>query len=150
MQENLPDRWRELSQREQLLIYLDPTLCGKWTVWPPMLKRTTLTGQVLQKLLKFWYVSNDKVLIFSVCHLNRRGGSAKYIVQYSLRMLHILQALFKQSSYNVLYLDGSMSLPERTQAVDDFNSDPSKFVFLISTKAGGVGWVLAIYSPFTR
>ena len=32
-----------------------------------------------------------------------------------------------------------MSLIDRAKAVDDFNSDPSQFVFLISTKAGGVG-----------
>lgn len=47
--------------------------------------------------------------------------------------------LFHHTSYNVSYLDGSMSYEDRATAVDEFNSDPRQFVFLISTRAGGVG-----------
>ncbi|CRK45257.1 hypothetical protein BN1723_019675, partial [Verticillium longisporum] len=83
--------------------------CGKW--------------KVLKKLLKFWHENGDKVLVFS----------------HSVRLLRILQHLFSNTSYNVTYLDGSLSYLERQQAVDDFNSDPGQFVFLISAKAGGVG-----------
>ncbi|KAI5285934.1 hypothetical protein KEM54_000186 [Ascosphaera aggregata] len=32
-----------------------------------------------------------------------------------------------------------MSYDERAKAVDDFNNHPGQFVFLISTRAGGVG-----------
>lgn len=53
--------------------------------------------QVLQKLLKFWYQNDDKVLIFS----------------YSIPLLRILNSLFKTTEYNVSYLDGSMSLEDR-------------------------------------
>lgn len=52
----------------------------------------------------------------------------------------MLQVLFTSTtSYNVSYLDGSLALAERARVVDDFNSSPAQFVFLISTKAGGVG-----------
>ncbi|KAI5842765.1 putative DNA excision repair protein [Tricharina praecox] len=105
----LPGRWKELSTRERMYNYMDPQMCGKWIV--------------LERLLKFWYANGDKVLIFS----------------YSLNLLHILHALFRRTDYNVCYLDGGMPLGERAKAVDDFNSDPDQFVFLISTKAGGVG-----------
>lgn len=37
------------------------------------------------------------------------------------------------------YLDGKLSLEDRAKAVNEFNSDPKQFVFLISTRAGGVG-----------
>ena len=66
----------------------------------------------------------DKVLIFS----------------HSVRLLRMLQMLFQSTTtFNVSYLDGSLSYADRTIAVDDFNADPGQFVFLISTKAGGVG-----------
>jgi len=66
----------------------------------------------------------DKVLIFS----------------HSVRLLKMLQLLFQSTTtFNVSYLDGSLSYADRTIAVDDFNADPGQFVFLISTKAGGVG-----------
>jgi superfamily II DNA/RNA helicase len=43
------------------------------------------------------------------------------------------------TKYNFSYLDGSMSYEDRAKAVTDFNADPNQFVFLISTRAGGVG-----------
>ncbi|KAH8199499.1 hypothetical protein TruAng_006312 [Truncatella angustata] len=106
----MPDRWKELySQRDSLLNLANPDFCGKWGV--------------LKKLLKYWHANGDKVLVFS----------------HSVRLLRILQHLFNNTSFNVSYLDGSLSYEERQNTVDDFNSDPNQFVFLISTKAGGVG-----------
>lgn len=110
LQVALPDQWRELYRnRDSILNYSNPEFCGKW--------------KILKKLLKFWHGNGDKVLVFS----------------HSVRLLKMLQMLFTHTSYIVAYLDGSMSLIDRAKAVDDFNSDPSQFVFLISTKAGGVG-----------
>jgi len=78
---------------------------------------------VLKKLLAFWYENQDKVLIFS----------------YSVKLLTMLHHLLGTSSYNVAYLDGHLSLDARQEVVDSFNSDPTIFIFLISTRAGGVG-----------
>ncbi|PUU81994.1 P-loop containing nucleoside triphosphate hydrolase protein [Tuber borchii] len=105
----LPDDYERIINREMLTNFMDPEMCGKWIV--------------LQKLLRFWHQNDDKVLIFS----------------YSLQLLRILHKLFQSTEYNVCYFDGSMSLDERTNVVSEFNSDPSRFVFLISTRAGGVG-----------
>ena len=44
-----------------------------------------------------------------------------------------------RNSYTYASLHGGMDLEERTNTVDQFNNDPHMFVFLISTKAGGVG-----------
>ncbi|EED20457.1 DNA excision repair protein (Rad26L), putative [Talaromyces stipitatus ATCC 10500] len=106
----VPDRWRELYQtRDSIINYANPEFCGKW--------------KVLRKLLKWWHANGDKVLVFS----------------HSVRLLKMLQMLFNHTSYNVSYLDGAMSYEDRAKAVDEFNSDPQQFVFLISTRAGGVG-----------
>ena len=110
LQVALPDQWRELYRnRDSILNFSNPEFCGKW--------------RVLKKLLRFWHSNCDKVLVFS----------------HSVRLLKMLQSLFTHTSYNVSYLDGSMKLEDRAYAVDNFNSDPGQFVFLISTKAGGVG-----------
>lgn len=45
--------------------------------------------------------------------------------------------MFKNTSYLVSFLSGSTPLDDRQKIVDEFNSDPQQFVFLISTKAGG-------------
>lgn len=106
----VPDQWEQLYRtRDSIVNYADPEYCGKW--------------KVLKKLLKWWHANGDKVLVFS----------------HSVRLLRMLQMLFKHTSYNVSYLDGKMNYDERTKAVREFNSDPLQFVFLISTRAGGVG-----------
>ena len=107
----LPDIWRDLyRQRDSIMNYSNANFCGKW--------------KILRKLLKYWHENGDKVLVFS----------------YNVRLLKMLEMLFKATtSYNVSYLDGGMSYEDRQKTVDDYNSDPRQFVFLISTKAGGLG-----------
>lgn len=110
LQTCVPDDWEDLYRnRDSMMNLANPEFCGKW--------------KVLRKLLRFWHESGDKVLVFS----------------HSVRLLRILQHLFHNTSYTVSYLDGSLSYEDRQKAVDDFNTDPGQFVFLISTKAGGVG-----------
>lgn len=97
------------QQRNQVETLANPDFCGKW--------------KILKELLGLWYSSKDKVLVFS----------------HSVRLLRILESLFKKTSYSVSFLSGSSRLEDRQKEVDNFNSDPDKFVFLISTRAGGVG-----------
>ncbi|KAF2973393.1 hypothetical protein GQX73_g187 [Xylaria multiplex] len=105
-----PKDWEmHYRNRDSMLNLANPEYCGKW--------------KVLKKLLEFWHKNGDKVLVFS----------------HSVRLLNILQQLFNKTLYNISYLDGSLSYEERQAVVDDFNCDPNQFIFLISTKAGGVG-----------
>ncbi|KAL5341255.1 P-loop containing nucleoside triphosphate hydrolase protein [Aspergillus crustosus] len=106
----VPDQWEKLYRtRDSLVNYADAEFCGKW--------------KVLRRLLKWWHANGDKVLVFS----------------HSVRLLKMLHMLFKNTSYNVNYLDGSMTYEDRAKEVDAFNSNPRQFVFLISTRSGGVG-----------
>lgn len=110
LQVAVPDQWRQLYRsRDSIMNYSNSEFCGKW--------------KILKKLLRFWHGNGDKVLVFS----------------HSVRLLKMLQMLFQHTTYNVSYLDGAMKYEDRAKTVDDFNSDPCQFVFLISTKAGGVG-----------
>jgi len=113
LQAAVPDNWKQLfDTRDNITNYANQDYCGKW--------------KVLKKLLRFWHSSseeNNKVLVFS----------------HSVRLLKMLHMLFQSTSYNVSYLDGSMTYEDRAIVVDEFNNRPEQFVFLISTKAGGVG-----------
>lgn len=107
-----PDTVKDLFQiRDNILNQSQSEFCGKW--------------KVLRRMLDFWHSNGDKVLIFS----------------HSVRLLRLLKGLFDVygTKYNFSYLDGSMKYEERSKAVADFNADANQFVFLISTKAGGVG-----------
>ncbi|ADM12452.1 SNF2 DNA/RNA helicase [Encephalitozoon intestinalis ATCC 50506] len=79
---------------------------------------------VLDKLLESLRARGSRVLIFS---------------QMSM-MLDILEdyAMFKE--YEYCRIDGSTSYKDRTEAIDAFNAEGSeKFIFLLTTRAGGLG-----------
>ena len=55
-------------------------------------------------------------------------------------MLNILEDYCILRGYNYCRLDGNTDLLEREQAINEFTAEgSSKFVFLISTRAGGLG-----------
>ncbi|KMV65284.1 SNF2-like helicase [Encephalitozoon cuniculi EcunIII-L] len=79
---------------------------------------------VLDKLLASLKAKGSRVLIFS---------------QMSM-MLDILEdyAMFRE--YEYCRIDGSTSYRDRTEAIDGFNAEGSeKFLFLLTTRAGGLG-----------
>ncbi|ETL97735.1 hypothetical protein L917_05034 [Phytophthora nicotianae] len=79
---------------------------------------------VLEKLLAVWKKRRQRTLIFS----------------RSTRMLDIIQLFLITKATKYSRLDGNTKVEERLQMVNDFNSSESNTtVFLISTRAGGVG-----------
>ncbi|KAF8070494.1 SNF2 family N-terminal domain-containing protein [Lyophyllum atratum] len=79
--------------------------------------------QVLMKLLANYRQEGRKVLVFS---------------QFT-QILDILQAILKHDSINYLILTGNTPVDVRQTLVDEFTEDQSIPVFLLSTKAGGMG-----------
>uniref|UniRef100_F7FBZ3 Chromodomain-helicase-DNA-binding protein 1-like n=1 Tax=Monodelphis domestica TaxID=13616 RepID=F7FBZ3_MONDO len=77
---------------------------------------------LLDKLLSFLYTRHHRVLLFS----------------QMTHMLDILQDYMDYRGYSYERLDGSVRGEERHLAIKNFGQQPI-FVFLLSTKAGGVG-----------
>lgn len=79
-----------------------------------------LLDKLLVKLIK----EGNKVLIFS---------------QFT-RMLDLLEEYLQYRQYKYEKIDGSVKSKERQNAIDRFNSNEKKRdVFILSTKAGGLG-----------
>lgn len=55
------------------------------------------------------------------------------------QVLDILQAILKHRKIKYLLLTGSTAVDVRQSLVDEFNEDESITIFLLSTKAGGMG-----------
>ncbi|KAF4620842.1 hypothetical protein D9613_000722 [Agrocybe pediades] len=79
--------------------------------------------QVLLKLLEDYRNQGRKILVFS---------------QFT-QILDILQAVLKSHGIKFLVLTGSTPVDVRQTLVDEFTEDDSIPVFLLSTKAGGMG-----------
>lgn len=79
---------------------------------------------MLDRLVPYLFSKNHKVLIFS-----------QFTKQ--LDMLEDWASLLR--GYKVCRIDGSVKVSDRTEQIEAFNSSPSHKLFLLSTRAGGLG-----------
>ncbi|KAI4457082.1 snf2/rad54 helicase family [Holotrichia oblita] len=77
----------------------------------------------LDKKLKELKDEGHRVLIFS-----------QYVI-----MLDVMEEYLQIRQHTYLRLDGSTPVTIRQQLIDEFTEDPNIFIFLLSTKAGGLG-----------
>eukprot|EP00835_Amoeboradix_gromovi_P004637 NODE_373_length_9849_cov_0.356205.p1 type:complete len:819 gc:universal NODE_373_length_9849_cov_0.356205:5458-3002(-) len=81
--------------------------------------------KVLQELLQKWHIAQDsnKVLIF--CQTRQ--------------MLDVLENMVKLIDYKYLRMDGTTNIKYRSEIVNEFNNNKEVFIFLLTTKTGGLG-----------
>ena len=77
----------------------------------------------LDELLKKLIVENHRVLIF--CQMTR--------------MLDILEEYMSKKKYTYFRMDGSTQIADRRDMINEFQTNPKIFAFLLSTRAGGLG-----------
>ncbi|XP_040577120.1 DNA excision repair protein ERCC-6 [Lepeophtheirus salmonis] len=78
---------------------------------------------VVEALLKLWKKQEHRVLLFT----------------QSRQLLSLLEIFIQRRQYSYLKLDGTTSVSSRQSLIDKFNEDPNIFVFILTTKVGGLG-----------
>ncbi|KAK9678263.1 hypothetical protein RND81_11G199700 [Saponaria officinalis] len=94
--------------------------------YPPVEEIVEQCGkfQLLDRLLTKLFARNHKVLIFS---------------QWT-KILDIIEYYFSEKGFQVCRIDGSVKLDDRRKQIQEFNDVDSSFqIFLLSTRAGGLG-----------
>ncbi|KAJ3152625.1 putative DNA helicase ino80 [Geranomyces variabilis] len=102
-----------------------PRAGWSFLVVPSVEKLVTDSGKmlVLDKLLRELKKGGHRVLIF---------------FQMTL-MMDLMEEYMSSRQYQYLRLDGSTSIYDRRDLVNDWQTRPELFVFLLSTRAGGLG-----------
>ncbi|KAF5897664.1 ATP-dependent helicase 1B, partial [Clarias magur] len=70
--------------------------------------------------------------------LKGQGHRVALFSQFTM-MLDILEVLLKHHKHRYIRMDGSTPMSDRIVRIDQFNTDRDIFVFLLSTRAGGLG-----------
>eukprot|EP00505_MAST-04D_sp_SCG-Rhode-Island_P006931 Stramenopile-MAST_4_protein_6931 len=78
---------------------------------------------VMDKVLERWSLHGDKVLVFS----------------QTRQMLDIIETYMEEKGYTYLRMDGETPVKQRQDLVNDFNESEQIFVFLLTTRVGGLG-----------
>ncbi|XP_061438990.1 SWI/SNF-related matrix-associated actin-dependent regulator of chromatin subfamily A containing DEAD/H box 1 isoform X3 [Rhineura floridana] len=79
-----------------------------------------------------------RTLTHILSDFKEKGDRVVLFSQFTM-MLDILEVLLKHQQHRYLRLDGKTQISDRIHLIDEFNSDMGIFIFLLSTKAGGLG-----------
>lgn len=79
--------------------------------------------QTLERILTQLKEKGDRVVLFS---------------QFTM-MLDVIEVFLRHHKYRYVRLDGKTQIADRIHVIDQYNTDMDIFVFLLSTKAGGLG-----------
>ncbi|TVY34135.1 putative DNA helicase [Lachnellula subtilissima] len=69
----------------------------------------------------------------------KEGGHRVLLYFQMTRMIDLMEEYLTYRNYKFLRLDGSTKLEDRRDTVHDFQTRPEIFIFLLSTRAGGLG-----------
>lgn len=69
----------------------------------------------------------------------RNGGHRVLLYFQMTRMIDLMEEYLTYRNYKYCRLDGSTKLEDRRDTVHDFQTRPEIFIFLLSTRAGGLG-----------
>lgn len=86
------------------------------------------------------YNAGKMLILDKLLKRAKKNGSRVLIFSQMSRMLDILEDYCLFRDYYYCRIDGSTAHSDRIQAIDDYNKPGSeKFVFLLTTRAGGLG-----------
>uniref|UniRef100_A0A8C8KBK0 DNA excision repair protein ERCC-6 n=1 Tax=Oncorhynchus tshawytscha TaxID=74940 RepID=A0A8C8KBK0_ONCTS len=78
---------------------------------------------VVESLLRLWFKQQHRVLLFT----------------QSRQMLGILEVFVRENGYTYVKMDGTTTIASRQPLIARYNEDKSIFVFLLTTRVGGLG-----------
>ncbi|XP_026542996.1 DNA excision repair protein ERCC-6 [Notechis scutatus] len=106
----------------------------------PKILKGTPEGDLLEEdRFGFWKRSGKLIVVESLLKIWHKQGHRVLLFTQSRQMLHILEVFLKQRSYSYLKMDGTTTVASRQPLIARFNEDVSIFVFLLTTRVGGLG-----------
>lgn len=106
---------------------------------PPTNKRARYNHIEVPSMHRFVSDSGKLARLDSLLKELKAGGHRVLLYFQMTRMIDLMEEYLTYRQYKYCRLDGSTKLEDRRDTVTDFQNDPSIFVFLLSTRAGGLG-----------
>ncbi|KAJ3571584.1 hypothetical protein NP233_g3652 [Leucocoprinus birnbaumii] len=124
--------------------------CARYRYLVPALPPTGLVGTSSQNQIpgpkvqvpeakRLIYDSAKLARLDSLLHELKEGGHRVLVYFQMTRMMDLMEEYLIYRQYKYLRLDGSSKIEDRRDMVIDWQTRPDIFVFLLSTRAGGLG-----------
>ena len=122
-----------VEQREMEKYYAELSLTGQ------LKDKTPETQQMILNEHGYIKSSGKMVLLDKLLPKLRQEGHKVLIFSQMVRMLDLISEYCDFKNFRYERLDGRVRGNERQKAIDRFETEADSFVFLLSTRAGGVG-----------
>jgi chromatin-remodeling ATPase INO80 len=106
---------------------------------PPSSEKQRFTNILVPSMRRFVTDSGKLARLDELLFKLKEGGHRVLLYFQMTRMIDLMEEYLTYRNYKYLRLDGSTKLEDRRDTVHDFQTRPDIFIFLLSTRAGGLG-----------
>lgn len=105
----------------------------------PLSQKSRYTNIQVPSMRRFVTDSGKLAKLDQLLRQLKNGGHRVLLYFQMTRMIDLMEEYLTYRNYKYLRLDGSTKLEDRRDTVADFQTKPEIFIFLLSTRAGGLG-----------
>ena len=105
----------------------------------PLSAKSRFTNIQVPSMRRFVTDSGKLAKLDKLLRELKNGGHRVLLYFQMTRMIDLMEEYLTYRNYKYLRLDGSTKLEDRRDTVQDFQTKPEIFIFLLSTRAGGLG-----------
>ncbi|XP_031434408.1 DNA excision repair protein ERCC-6 [Clupea harengus] len=87
----------------------------------------------------YWRRSGKQMVVESLLRIWDKQGHRVLLFTQSRQMLNILEEFVRENEYTYLKMDGTTPIASRQPLIAKYNEDKSIFIFLLTTRVGGLG-----------
>ncbi|KAL8705003.1 MAG: hypothetical protein Q9201_001848 [Fulgogasparrea decipioides] len=132
-----------LSERDEAALIeskVDPAFYPVHGMLPPPLSENVRYTQIQVPSMRRFVTDSGKLAKLDQLLRDLKNGGHRVLLYFQMtRMIDLMEEYLTYRNYKYLRLDGSTKLEDRRDTVHDFQTKPDIFVFLLSTRAGGLG-----------
>jgi len=106
---------------------------------PPASQKQRYTNIQVPSMRRFVTDSGKLARLDQLLRQLKEGGHRVLLYFQMTRMINLMEEYLTYRNYKYCRLDGSTKLEDRRDTVSEFQKNPEIFIFLLSTRAGGLG-----------
>lgn len=132
-----------LSEQDEAALLeskVDPAFYPVHDMLPPPLSENRRYTQIQVPSMRRFVTDSGKLAKLDQLLRELKNGGHRVLLYFQMtRMIDLMEEYLTYRNYKYLRLDGSTKLEDRRDTVHDFQTRPDIFIFLLSTRAGGLG-----------
>lgn len=133
----VPTRQMDLEILEK---NLDPTPFSIPPMLPPPISYKGRYTRIVVPSMRRFVTDSGKLAMLDRLLFELKNGGHRVLLYFQMtRMIDLMEEYLTYRNYKYCRLDGSTKLEDRRDTVADFQQRPDIFIFLLSTRAGGLG-----------